>query len=103
MLQGSPDVGIVGDRGCQGHAASILGDYAILDQCGGVDEQTGRNALVEPVALEPSSHRADLDQLLGNIWRYSRFSLQDGSLKRRIRIVEIECGKALLGGRLEVF
>src|SRR5512143_368820 len=59
-------VGIVGNGTYQRHTAGITRGHAVLDQCRGVDQQTGRYALIQTVPLQIARGMTDLHQLGSN-------------------------------------
>ena len=101
-VQGVTNVGVVGQWAHQRHAACCDGFDTLGNQVAGVDQQTGRNAFVQAVPLEIARAVCDLHQLLRSSRVDAAFRGHDFSFNFGVRIVEIQCAKALLGRLFQI-
>ena len=60
VVQRLPDVGVVGDRAHQRHAASVYRGNTLANQQCGINQQARGNAFGQPMALEAARSLRDV-------------------------------------------
>jgi hypothetical protein len=100
---GALHVRIVRDRTSNRNITGSFRRDALLDQCAGIDQESGADALFQPMISEVADFLAEFDEIRCDSWLHARFTLNHSRFDIGAGVVEFNRYEPLLGALLEIF